>query len=296
MDDLVDAFLNYMSIECGLAKNTILAYSVDLKHLSLYILDKNIQGFESFEPLHLIGYIESERKRGLDQNSIARSVTAIKVFYKFLFLEGKIKTNPISAVSASKQWLKLPEVINHKDVEDLLNISDMSSCLGIRNKAILEMMYATGARVSEVASLETSFVNFDYKFTKCRGKGSKERIVPLGSKAIDAIKNYISDARPALLKNNNESIFLFLSKNGKPLRRENLWLIVKQCALKAGINKPVYPHILRHSFATHLLEGGADLRAVQEMLGHVNIATTQIYTHLEKSHLKDIHHSFHPRG
>lgn len=296
MDDLIDSFLNYIDLECGLSENTILAYNVAIKHLARYILTKGMNGFESIKPEHLIGFIESETKRGLDPNSIARNITAIKVFYKYLALNNKIDKNVLTAVSSPKLWLKLPQVINHKDIEDLLAAPDLETRFGIRNMAILEMMYATGARVSEVSTLEIGFINFEYKFTKCRGKGSKERIVPLGSKAIEAINRYLEEVRPTFLKNNKENNILFLSKSGKPLRRENIWLIVKQCATKAGISKHLSPHTLRHSFATHLLEGGADLRSVQEMLGHVNISTTQIYTHIEKSHLKDVHHRFHPRG
>lgn len=296
MDELIDYFLDYITVECGLSKNTILAYNVALGHLARYISSLDINGFESLKPQNLIGFIESERKRGLDQNSIARNVTVINVFYKFLLMEGRIKVNLLSSISSPKLWVKLPDIINHQDIEDLLNAPDKSTRFGIRNFAILEMMYATGARVSEVSDIELSFINFEYKFIKCRGKGSKERLVPIGSKAIEALKTYISDVRPSFLEGRKDSNLLFLSRTGKPLRRENIWDIVKQCALKAGINKHVSPHTLRHSFATHLLEGGADLRSVQEMLGHVNITTTQIYTHIEKSHLKEIHRKFHPRG
>ncbi|MGR3319161.1 MAG: site-specific tyrosine recombinase XerD [Candidatus Anammoxibacter sp.] len=295
MDSLIESFLDYLVVECGLAKNTILAYRVALKHLTRFMHEKAIEDVKTIRPERIIGFIEAERKRGLDQNSIARNVIAIKMFFRFLFLEGKIEKNLMSSVLSPKLWRKLPDVINQTDIENLLNAPDTSCKFGIRNKAILELMYATGARVSEVATLETGFINFNYKFTKCRGKGSKERLVPLGSKAIEALKVYLQDVRPRLCKANKTNIF-FLSKSGKPLRRENIWLIVKQCTQKAGIRKHLSPHTLRHSFATHLLEGGADLRSVQEMLGHVNISTTEIYTHVDRSQLKDIHHHYHPRG
>jgi integrase/recombinase XerD len=165
----------------------------------------------------------------------------------------------------------------------------------MRNKAILELLYATGARVSEVVAIQLDWINLEYNYVKCRGKGSKERIVPLGTKAVEAIQNYLKFARPKI-KNSQDSTYLFLSRAGKPLRRENVWVIVKKCALKAGILGHISPHKLRHSFATHLLENGADLRSVQEMLGHVNISTTQIYTHVSKQHLKDIHRQYHPRA
>lgn len=295
MDFLIETFLDYLVVECGLAKNTILAYRVALKHLTRFMHENAIEDVKSIRPERIVGFIEAERKRGLDQNSIARNIIAIKMFFRFLLLEGEIEKNLMSSILSPKLWRKLPDVINETDIENLLNAPDTSSKFGIRNKAILELMYATGARVSEVATLETGFINFDYKFTKCRGKGSKERIVPLGSKAIEALKVYMQDVRPGLCKDNSTVIF-FLSKSGKPLRRENIWLIVKQCTQKAGIRKHLSPHTLRHSFATHLLEGGADLRSVQEMLGHVNISTTQIYTHVDRSQLKDIHHHYHPRG
>lgn len=296
MNPLIESFLAYLTIECGLAKNTILAYRIALNHFFRFVNTKPFKDVESIKPEHIISFIEEEQKRGLDQNSIARNVIAIKMFFKFLLVEGKIEKNLISSIVSPKLWRKLPDVINQKDVDDLLVTAYKTDCkFSIRNRAILELMYATGARVSEVATMETGFVNFDYKFTKCRGKGSKERLVPLGSKAIEALKSYVEYERPKLNKNNRTNI-LFLSKSGKPLRRENIWLIVKQYAMLAGIHKRVSPHTMRHSFATHLLEGGADLRSVQEMLGHVNISTTQIYTHVDRSHLKDIHHYYHPRG
>ena len=296
MNSLIESFLAYLTIECGLAKNTILAYRIALKHFFRFVTTKSIKGIESIKPEHIISFIEEEQIRGLDQNSIARNVIAIKMFFKFLLIEGKIEKDLISSITSPKLWRKLPDVINQKDVDDLLAIAhNINGKFSIRNRAILELMYATGARVSEVVTMETGFINFDYKFTKCRGKGSKERLVPLASKAIESLKTYIDYERPKLNKNNRTDV-LFLSKSGKPLRRENVWLIVKQYSMLAGIHKRVSPHTLRHSFATHLLEGGADLRSVQEMLGHVNISTTQIYTHVDRSHLKDIHHYYHPRG
>lgn len=295
MKDMIKQFLDYLSIECGLSKNTLLAYSVALNHLSRYMAGKSVVCVKSLLPEHITGFMEAERKRGMDQNSIARNIIAVKMFFKFLVMEGRIEKDLISSISSPKLWRKLPEVINHTDVENMLAAPDVNNKFGVRNKAILELMYATGARVSEVSTLEMGSINLDYKFVRCRGKGSKERIVPLGSKAIDALCSYIADVRPALRKAKHTNI-LFLSKSGKALRRENIWLIVKQCAATAGIHKDISPHTLRHSFATHLLEGGADLRSVQEMLGHVNIATTQIYTHVDRTHLKDMHRHYHPRG
>lgn len=296
MNDPIESFLNYLIVECGLSKNTILGYRVALKHLSDYMERKNIDRFESIRPEHIVMFIEAEKERGLSVNSITRNLIAIKMFYKFLFMEGKLEKNLITSISSPKLWQRLPGVINQIEIENLLKVPDTGNPLGIRNRAILELMYATGARVSEVATLEVNFIRFEYGLIKCKGKGSKERLVPLGSKAIEALKMYLYDVRPILCKNRKDINILFLSKNGRPLRRENIWLIVKQYARQAGIKGRLSPHTLRHSFATHLLEGGADLRSVQEMLGHVNIATTQIYTHLDRSNLKYIHFKYHPRA
>lgn len=295
-NDLIESFLNYLIVECGLSKNTILGYRVALKHLSDYMGQKNLDKFESIRPEHIVMFIEAEKEMGLSINSIARNVIAIKMFYKFLFMEGRIEKNLIASISSPKLWKRLPAVINHIEVENLLNAPDTGNPFGIRNRAILELMYATGARVSEVATLEIDSIRFEYGLIKCKGKGSKERLVPLGSKAIEALKRYLYDIRPILCKNRKDIDTLFLSKNGRPLRRENIWLIVRQYARQSGIKGHISPHTLRHSFATHLLEAGADLRAVQEMLGHVNIATTQIYTHLDRSYLKYIHFKYHPRS
>lgn len=217
------------------------------------------------------------------------------MFYKFLLSEGKLQKNPLTSIDSPKLWKKLPEVFPPYKIDNLLSVPNIKTKLGIRNKAILELLYATGARVSEVAAIHIDWINLEYGYVKCRGKGSKDRIVPIGTKAIEAVKNYINFARTKI-KNYHNSTYLFLSKSGKPLRRENIWGIVKNCALRAGIHDSISPHKLRHSFATHLLENGADLRSVQEMLGHINISTTQIYTHVSKQHLKAIHQQFHPRA
>ncbi len=295
MDDLIESFINYLLVECGLSRNTILSYSRDLQIFTSFLLSKNISGFDSVRPDTITSFIISEKKRGLSVNSITRAIVAIRMLYKFLLSEGKLQMNPFTVIDFPKLWKKLPEVIPVHKIDSLLSVPDMKTKLGMRNKAILELMYATGARVSEVVAIQMDWINLEYSYVKCRGKGSKERIVPLGTKAIEAIQTYVKTARPKI-KNSQDSTHLFLSKAGKPLRRENVWIVVKNCALKAGIHGHISPHKLRHSFATHLLENGADLRAVQEMLGHVNISTTQIYTHVSKQHLKAIHRQYHPRA
>jgi integrase/recombinase XerD len=202
----------------------------------------------------------------------------------------------MSSVSTLKLQRHLPEVLHYNAIEEMLRVPDCNDKLGIRDKAMLELMYATGARVSEVASIKVSWINFDYGFIRCQGKGSKQRIVPMGSEAAKAISKYLQEVRPLLLKIEEDEPLLFLSRTGKKLRRENIWSLVKKYAMKAGIRSNISPHTLRHSFATHLLEGGADLRSVQEMLGHSNISTTQIYTHVDRKYLKATHQKFHPRA
>jgi integrase/recombinase XerD len=294
-DDLIELFINYIIVECGLARNTILSYSHDLQLFTTFLISKNMPDFEGVRPDTITSFIISEKKRGLSMNSITRTIVAIRMLYKFLLSEGKLKTNPLTLIDSPKLWQRLPEVIPVHKINDLLSVPNTGTKLGMRNKAILELMYATGARVSEVVAIQMDWINLEYSYVKCRGKGSKERIVPLGTRAIEAIQQYIKTARPKI-KNSLDSTYLFLSKSGRPLRRENVWVIVKNCALKAGIHGHISPHKLRHSFATHLLENGADLRSVQEMLGHVNVSTTQIYTHVSKQHLKAVHRQYHPRA
>lgn len=309
MDELIKTFLDYLIVECGLSKNTILGYGNDLKKFSSYLKTQDIDKFSTVKQHTVVNFMIAERDRGLSVNSIWRNLVTIRMLYRFLFSEGKIPKDITSSIEPPKLWKKLPHVLSHDEVERLLAAPEVEiskrpesgrKILEVRNKAILELFYATGARVSEVAGVLMGGLNLEYSYIKCKGKRSKERIIPLGTKAIEAINIYLQDARPQLLSRNKntgkEEETLFLSRTGKPLRRENIWLIVKHYVRQIGVKTEVSPHTLRHSFATHLLEGGADLRSVQEMLGHVNISTTQIYTHLEKHHLQHIHHTFHPRA
>ena len=293
---LVESFLNYLIVECGLADNTIKGYKGDLRNFSNYLHNTGIKHFQDLRAKMIVDFIENEKQRGLSENSISRCLVTVKMLYKYLLMEGQISVNPMSAVSTLKLQKYLPEVLHYNAVEEMLQAPDCNNKLGIRDKAMLELMYATGARVSEVASIKVSWINFDYGFIRCQGKGSKQRIVPMGSEASKAIRRYLLEVRPQLLKIEDDEPLLFLSRTGKKLRRENIWSLVKKYAMKAGIRSNISPHTLRHSFATHLLEGGADLRSVQEMLGHSNISTTQIYTHIDRKHLKTTHQKFHPRA
>ncbi|HLE86382.1 MAG TPA: site-specific tyrosine recombinase XerD, partial [Candidatus Brocadiaceae bacterium] len=277
MDELIESFINYLIVECGLSRNTILSYSHDLQLFTNFLLSKKISDFNDVRPSTITSFIISEKKRGLSITSITRTIVSTRMLYRFLLSEGKLQKNPLTTIDSPKLWKRLPIVLSVDKVDNLLSVPDMKTKLGVRNRAILELLYATGARVSEVTAIQMDWINLEYGYVKCRGKGSKERIVPLGTKAIEAIQNYLKVSRSEI-KNSQHSPYLFLSKAGKPLRRENIWKIVRNCALKAGIHERISPHKLRHSFATHLLENGADIRSVQEMLGHVNISTTQIYT------------------
>ena len=293
---LIDSFLNYLIVECGLSDNTIRGYKGDLRNFSNYLHEEGIKRFQDLRAKMIVNFIEKEKQRGLSENSISRSLVTIKMLYKYMIMEGKISANPMSSVNTLKLQKHLPEVLHYKAVEEILQAPDCNDKLGIRDKAILELMYATGARVSEVASIKVSWINFDYGYIRCQGKGSKQRIVPMGAEASKSIRRYLQEVRPFLVKIEGDEPLLFLSRTGKKLRRENIWSIVKKYAIKAGIRSNISPHTLRHSFATHLLEGGADLRSVQEMLGHSNISTTQIYTHIDRKYLKSIHQKFHPRA
>jgi integrase/recombinase XerD len=235
-----------------------------------------------------------QKDKGLAANSIARRLAAIKVFYRFLVRERILNSDPTSLIDSPKLWKKVPDTLSLNEVDALLSEPNLRNKQGIRDKAILETLYATGMRVSEAVNLKTDNLNLEVGFLRCIGKGNKERVIPLGKKAIISLKRYLGSSRTHFLKK-KESEFLFLSRFGRKISRQSFWKLVKKYSKEARIKKPMRPHILRHSFATHLLERGADLRSVQEMLGHSNISTTQIYTHINKDRLKTIHKMFHPR-
>jgi len=294
MKKSVEEFLSYLSVERGLAENTISAYRRDLNKYIEYLKQNNINSFGKSQRSNITNFMFYLKDKGLSSNSISRALIAIKVFYRFLVNEGYLKNDISSIISLPKLWKRLPEVLSRDEVERLLAAPNLRATQGIRDKAVLELMYATGMRVSEVADLKSGDLNLDMGFTKCIGKGQKERIIPLGSYALRALIRYNQRARPKLLKQ-KEQPYLFLSRQGRRLSRQTLWKTIKLYTKKTRIKKKVSPHTLRHSFATHLLERGADLRTVQEMLGHSDISTTQIYTHINRERLKQIHRQYHPR-
>ena len=293
-DTAIDDFLSYLEFECGLSLNTIRAYAADLKGFVSSADARDLSSPADVRTEHIVEHMLGQKSRGLSVNSISRQLVAIRMLFRFLVMEGKVKSDVTSILDSPRLWRRLPDVLDVSDVEQLLKAPNGNAELELRDRAILETLYATGARVSEVAGLTLTDINFEYTFVRCHGKGDKERLVPMGQKAIAAIKEYLQQARPKLARRAN-SPNLFLSRNGNALDRESIWRMVKKYALKAGINKKVTPHTLRHSFATHMLQRGADLRAIQEMLGHASVVTTQIYTHVDKDRLKAIHKKYHPR-
>ena len=295
MQQNIKSFLDYLKVECGLARNTLLAYRNDLDRFAEYLAASRAKKIERIHADDIIEYCAYERARKKSAASIARRLSAIRMFFRFLLYEGILREDVVSTVESPSLWKRLPEVLSPEDVGALIEAPGTKGALALRDRAILEVLYATGARVSELCGLELQAVNFDVGYVRCRGKGSKERVVPLGGAAKKALVRYLDRGRPKQEKTSSGN-FLFLSRTGRPLGRDSVWNIVKKYARKLGLGKKISPHTLRHSFATHLLERGANLRAVQEMLGHADIATTEIYTHVDTMRLKKLHAKFHPRA
>jgi integrase/recombinase XerD len=295
VEELLKSFLDFLLVERGLSKNTIISYQRDLKSYITYLKLQKIDDFNETTRTIIVSYLLLMQRNGKASSSISRACAAIKSFYHFLVLERKIQSDPTLNIETPKLEHRLPRVLTIEEVEALLNQPDTSKSIGLRDKAMLELLYASGMRVSELISINIEDINMDLGFLKCVGKGSKERILPVGSIALDCLKKYINEARNDLIKN-NDTKKLFVNNQGKKLTRQGFWKILRKYSARAGINKHITPHTLRHSFATHLLENGADLRAVQEMLGHADISTTQIYTHLTKSRIKEVYDKAHPRA
>jgi integrase/recombinase XerD len=288
-------FLDYVRLERGLSDNSIDAYERDLvRYLSL-LEDRGITSVGSITPRDVSDYIRILDDLGLAPSSVARSLTAVRVFHKFLVSEGILQGNPTENQRPPKVGRKLPEVLNVEEMAVLLDQPDLETSLGIRDRAMLEMMYGAGLRVSEAIDLKPNQLIFDIDVVRVFGKGSKERLVPIGGQAQAWVRKYLDGARPDLAKPGSPSN-VFLNFRGGCLSRMGVYKILRKYVTAAGIGKSVSPHTMRHSFATHLLEGGADLRAVQEMLGHADISTTQIYTHIDREYLKEVHRTFHPRA
>ena len=295
MDKLVNQFLDYLSVERGLSQNTIISYREDLVKFVGYLKSRSINSIENATKHVVTKYLYALKDKGLAANSISRNLAAIKVFFKFLMSERIIKEDAAGVLESPRIFRPLPEVMDISEVARMLEAPNTRDILGLRDRAALELMYATGMRVSEIVTLPSENLNLDVGFVKCAGKGGKERIIPVGKEARLFLSRYMAKAR-SKLEVRSQDRHLFLSRFGKKISRQSFWKMLKKYAKLAGIKKSISPHTLRHSFATHLLEKGADLRSVQEMLGHADISTTQIYTHINKSRLKGIHKKYHPRG
>jgi integrase/recombinase XerD len=295
MEQLLDQFLHFLIVEKGLSKNTIEAYSHGLTRFLNHLRGKGVQEIRDVDKFHVRGFLLALKKKNLAAKSIVRNLVAIRTFFRFLIEEGILETNPVEELESPKVAKTLPEILTLKEIEQILEQPNLQTPLGIRDRAMLEMLYATGMRVSELTHLPTHQVNLEGGYVLLYGKGSKERIVPLGSEAMKWVTQYLKTARGILVKR-KESPSLFINRSGKGMSRQGFWKNLKDYGRRACLRKRITPHLLRHSFASHLLERGADLRSVQMMLGHVDISTTQIYTHVTGERLKKIHQRYHPRG
>jgi integrase/recombinase XerD len=294
-DHYLDAYRDYLLLEKGLSANTLEAYGRDMERYMMFVLSCGLTSWQEVTSGVLVDYLEKLRAQGLSSSSMNRHLIAIRNFHKYLLQEGLAETNPAALVELAKHWMRLPDTLSREEMELLLRQPGRETPAGIRDTAMMELMYATGIRVTELISLGMNHINWQVGYLLAFGKGSKERIIPVGQVAYEIVRLYVDQVRPLLLKGKITDI-LFLNRRGTRLTRQGIWKIIGQYASQAGLTKKVHPHTFRHSFASHLLEGGADLRSVQAMLGHVDISSTQIYTHISCDRLKGIHARYHPRG
>ncbi|MBN1938200.1 MAG: site-specific tyrosine recombinase XerD [Candidatus Aminicenantes bacterium] len=293
-EEIRSEFLRYLAVEKGLSENTRVAYGRDLERF-LHFLSREKRFWAEARESDLAAFVRSESKAGLGARSLARRISVLKSFYRFLLVDGRLDRNPAGPLTSPKSWSALPKCLSETEVKTLLEQPDVSEARGLRDRAMFEVMYASGLRVTELVSLRPVDVRLKDEYVLCRGKGAKERIIPLGKSAAKAVARYLEKARPSFaLKGSGEA--LFLTRRGKPFTRQGFWKMMKTRARAAGLLSKVHPHVLRHSFATHLLEHGADLRSVQMMLGHSQITTTQIYTHVSRERLRRVYDQFHPRA
>ncbi len=292
---LVDAYLDHLRVERGLARNTLEAYSRDLTEYLLWVENTLKRPLRNVQEEDLRFYILGKKQGGMSARSIRRKVSSLRGLYRFLQKEGYMKEDPTALLDVPRLGTPLPKDLTLDEVDRLLAQPDPAEPLGLRNQAMLELLYATGLRVSELLALTLKDLNLEVGYVVAYGKGKKERLVPVGEVALETLKEYLTSVRPGLAKSRRVS-HVFLNRSGRGLSRQGFWKLLHQYALQAGISSPVTPHVLRHSFATHLLERGADLRSVQLMLGHASISTTQIYTHLNREKLKQIYQRHHPRA
>ncbi len=292
----IKGFKSYLQLEKSLSANSVEAYLRDVGKFASYLESEKLHlGVEDIKLNHLEGFVKAIHELGFDAHSQARIISGLRAFYKYLMVEDVVQVNPTELLSSPKLARKLPDTLSVEEINALLDSIDLSTPEGTRNRAMLEVLYGCGLRVSELVNLKISNIYADVEFIKVLGKGDKERLVPIGSQAIKYIKQYKDHVRNHLDIKKGEEDMLFLNRRGKRLTRMYVFLVIKECAAAIGLKKTISPHTFRHSFATHLIEGGADLRAVQEMLGHASITTTEIYTHLDRDYLRSTIMQFHPR-
>ena len=295
MDELTQNYIDYLIIEKGLSDNSLVSYSSDLAQYITFLEKNQIHDLNEVDATVILAWLIDLAKKGLSAKSRARHIITIRGLYKFLIAEKKVIKSPVKDIDIPKTGLTLPKIMTIEEVATLLDSPDIRKPRGMRNSAMMEIMYGAGLRVSELIGLRLQDINLDANFVRVMGKGSKERIVPIGSKARTITQKWIKEGRSSHLKKISTP-YLFVARAGKPMTRQSFWKIIKKYALLANISKNITPHTLRHSFATHLLEGGADLRSVQTMLGHSDISTTQIYTHISREYLIKMHQKYHPRN
>lgn len=297
MQIFLNEYLSVLRLEKNLAENTVASYRNDIINLIQFLQNYNLNDPQQIKYNHLADFFKFLNEAGLTSSSASRYHSSLKGFFSYLFQNGYITSNPVEKIPSPKLSRKLPSVLTISEVDAILSQPDVSNKIGLRDKALLELFYACGIRVSELINLKISGLYFNEEIIRVLGKGSKERLVPIGSSAINWVTEYLKQSRPLLEKKSKSENYVFLNvKRGTKLSRMGVWKIVDRYAKEAKIEKEIHPHTFRHSFATHLLEGGADLRAVQEMLGHADISTTQIYTHIDRDYIKQVHRDFHPRG
>lgn len=295
MDEIMDRYLDHLLLEKGLAANSLESYARDLQVFSEFLAESGISRFNEVDTVLLLSWLIRLQSRGLSPRSRARHLISVRGFYTFLLREAVVATNPVSLIDIPKTGLHLPQILSVEDVEKLMDTPDTTNPRGLRNAAMLEVLYGAGLRVSELIMMKIQDANLEAGFVRIFGKGSKERVVPIGSLARRKTCAWLDSGR-SLLLGSHKSQYLFVANKGKPMTRQGFWKLLKNHARIAGIQSNVTPHTLRHSFATHLLAGGADLRSVQSMLGHSDISTTQVYTHISREYLLEMHKKYHPRG
>ena len=296
MEQFIAEYMTMLKVERTLARNTLESYKRDLNQYHSFLKDDiKIKSIRNVTLGHIRTYVRYLSDKAMAASSVKRAISTIRTYHNFLLAEGRMKDNPAQLLEAPKIPQKLPNILTIEEIDTILNIIPNDKPMALRDLAIFEMMYSCGLRVTELCDIKTTDILWDSELIRVNGKGNKQRFVPIGPIARDNLKNYLNHKRPSLADKNHNVVELFLSQNGRKLTRMMIWILLKKWTDASNLQKKVSPHTLRHSFATHLLEGGADLRSVQEMLGHADISTTQVYTHLDKEHLKEVHRTFHPR-